>query len=524
MSLQLVEFKYSEETLERFLEIVTPVLSEAPEDTVFMFGPRTESNKIEIILLTEDLGLVSMLEGLVPADALAIEVSPDSMAETADSRTTYPPYKAGRQVIDIDAPGLFECTAAFDMVFNTGEVVGLHQGSSAGHCGRNGDRINSGAAGEIPVGVGNSNTFFVSDEQAFGDSMLIGYGNQEDATSLVYINESTSVGVRGKLSIEQLGLGLPLSKSGRTTEITNGHITRTYPQTIRIHYFDPETGDLRQKLLTNLVCSDVLIDAGDSGAPMFQQVGSGKVKAAGIASARLIVDGEFAASCFDPITHVESVTDTHVWGGGAQNTFESGTDEADITPANSRSPDPFDATTWGGTTTKFDTATAAHGQLSGRFSGYVSPPYVEYSRTIGTTTEIYGRVYVRLTTLPSAEITIVQRLKDLLPSGSIGISSAGFVQVHDSSSVRSGTVAVSTTAWNRIEFHFISSYAGTAILEARLFKGDSTLERDVIGPWIGATTPNLNMVRLGLPQATTEETIWLDDVLIDSATWPGPAS
>src|SRR5205814_1228943 len=84
-------------------------------------GLRTDLNQVSIELGRVDQGLVPEIQGRVPANALHFTVAQSPLSvRTMDSRQTYPPYKAGRDIFILIYPSQgsgAECTSAFDMQF-----------------------------------------------------------------------------------------------------------------------------------------------------------------------------------------------------------------------------------------------------------------------------------------------------------------------------------------------------------------------------------------------------------------------
>jgi hypothetical protein len=160
----------------------------------------------------------------------------------------------------------------------------------------------------VGVGVSLLNTFYVSNP-AFGDSTLIGLSNQSDATG--YVIESTTKQrlVTAQFSLSGLVIGVSLCKSGIGSGTTCGSITGGYPQTRVVAYRHVGTGANLTRQVRHLACTSVSTTNGDSGAPIYQRVGSGSLKAAGLQS-NFVPGGE---SCFDPVRNIAINSGASLW-------------------------------------------------------------------------------------------------------------------------------------------------------------------------------------------------------------------
>src|SRR5581483_8026149 len=305
------QVRYSAEQLDGFASQIQSIVDRWPSaEGLLGFGVRTELNKVEVLLTSSQPDLVNTITAAVPADALQVTIVPGATVSALYSRQTYPPYKAGKYVRDITAPHTVTCTAGFVFIVNSS---GLKQGTTSGHCTRNSDWVYANyPAYDKPVGVANSNTFLPSDP-TFGDATLIGFSTQSDATR--YVIESTSVQrlVVSKFTNAGLTVGTALCKSGISSGATCGSVTRAYPQTRVVTYEDLTTGVQRARTVEHLICTNIYSIGGDSGAPVYQQLGSSDAKGAGLVSNATFSNGAFVEMCFDPVGNIEVDTATHLW-------------------------------------------------------------------------------------------------------------------------------------------------------------------------------------------------------------------
>jgi hypothetical protein len=314
VAIAIVPARYSESELIGFAETATSLLQDPESDGVASVGPRYEINKLVVEIDAKGAPAMTRIVQRVPADALLIEMTTDS-AVSLDSRSTYPPYKGGRRILDTTVRHFGGyCTSGFTMVISSGPNAGLSQGSTAGHCSFNNSQIKAGPDFSQRVGITNTNAFFWNRRDAYADAALIGFHDQGHATSRIYIHSSLSRVVSKKFRYARnIVKGLSLWKTGARSGTTNGRVARAYPQTLRSTYTDPSTGENRQKYVHNLVCSDDgQARRGDSGAPFYQPLNGPYARAAGITSLGIYNFGRWVATCFTPVSIVESWTDTQV--------------------------------------------------------------------------------------------------------------------------------------------------------------------------------------------------------------------
>jgi hypothetical protein len=218
------------------------------------------------------------------------------------------------------------------------------------------------------------------------------------------------------------------------------------------------------------------------------------------------------------------------------NNFESGTNGADITSANSGGTDAnaFDETVAGANMTKtYDATLVAHGLLGAKLaltSTATDTTYVGWTSTslAGTFVTLYGAVYFRLSDNVASSI----RWLDFL-SGSTLVARLGIVNGTASQGVQwrtaadlstgtiSGTLAVNTLY--RCEFQVAAN--GSAI--ARVFTGDGTTQLGVDAvPAANYTGTIFDHFRAGFQTAnyTTTSGAYLnmDSINLNDAGFPGP--
>lgn len=219
------------------------------------------------------------------------------------------------------------------------------------------------------------------------------------------------------------------------------------------------------------------------------------------------------------------------------NTFEGGTDNLDISVANSggSSGNAFDAISVGtGAQAKYDTSWVAHGSVSATFvtSTTAATSYLQWDQaSLGTPSEIWVRGYVRVDAHPSAARFLMEfrdtNANVLNARLQMTTSGALVVQNGASSTIFTTTNTLTANVFYRVELHFVLS-ATVGVAELWLYDNiDSTtaLEHQV-----SAATQNLgssacNRMRFGwVSSAASLPNLWFDDVAFSDVGALGPAA
>lgn len=267
-----------------------------------------DRNQIRFTTKSTDAALRAALAASVPSGALDIVVDPTLTPKAADSRKTFPPYRGGLAVTDVDTFSKLSCTSGFAFTLN-----GNNEASTAGHCTDTNTDLNiTGTTKQVGVTAINTFRTFESTLQAFGDTTLAGLTDQSAATNRIYINSSLQRNVTEAYSAGGLFLGRPnICKTGVTTGVGPcGLITSTYPTEID----DVEVADIHSTNSQfwdyfNQVCSTGTIgNSGDSGAPVYTPTSSSAPFTARAAGTLDIFFGLGTPICFDPVFNIESRT------------------------------------------------------------------------------------------------------------------------------------------------------------------------------------------------------------------------
>lgn len=222
------------------------------------------------------------------------------------------------------------------------------------------------------------------------------------------------------------------------------------------------------------------------------------------------------------------------------NNADGGTNGTTATTANTggASGDVFDGVTTGASaTTTFDsTVTPRAGGLSYKFTEPTTAVtnYLSWSTALGTLStgaHIAGRVYVRLSILPSANWSFVRFLNGSTVLGGVRINTTGVLALEASGgsvSGSAGTGTMSTNTWYRVEFDF-TALGATGNGTARLFAGDSTTASgtDATTSAVSFGTLAPNGVRIGMSATTgmpVSSSWWFDDIQLNTTGMPGPAT
>jgi hypothetical protein len=247
------------------------------------------------------------LEGLSPRTSTGVPVRVDfrdAAFVAADSRNSWPPYKAGRR-IGIDGGAPF-CTAGLSVWISSGSQTGLKQGTTAGHCGQ---AINwtrtawNGSNYTATIGTNNTNTFY-SSNPSNADVQLIGPSNQNNVGRSLYVNSNLTRLITSRTQTGAITSGATtIYMSGVTSNIQGGTAVQ-YPVTI---YYEDYA-----RYVHNTLWWTGISAGGDSGAPVYRAVGSNEASGVGNNIAFCIGSGCIARSALQPIGIIESRTGTRL--------------------------------------------------------------------------------------------------------------------------------------------------------------------------------------------------------------------
>lgn len=213
------------------------------------------------------------------------------------------------------------------------------------------------------------------------------------------------------------------------------------------------------------------------------------------------------------------------------NTAEGGTIGGDVTAANSggASGDAWDnvlrATADGGAFIYDDEH--ARGTAAYKITSATSPVWAGWdSGSVGTLTEAWGRLYLWLPAVPSAELALVRVRSGGSQSARIAITSSGLLILRQASNaaVATSTGTVPTGQWVRIEWHIIAATTNGTI-EARVYgSADSETITETMSSSTAALTAAVDEVQYGPVGSEDGHTYWLDDLAATDVDWLGPAA
>lgn len=227
------------------------------------------------------------------------------------------------------------------------------------------------------------------------------------------------------------------------------------------------------------------------------------------------------------------------------NTFEGGSNGSGITAGNSggASGNAFDSASAGaGSSITYDNGVTIKGSLVAKCSqtaGIISNAEVKWTTSsVGSPTEVWGRVYFRLSALPTTNGLRPVMLFDTNGTTGVGmieITTAGVLRVANGtfSSTTSGTgTAVAANTTYRLEFYCKAGGAGTAVMTANLYLGDSTSaintatrQSEAGGSAVGTARMGLNGGGSGqVNDGATTFTIYIDAIALNATGYPGPVA
>ena len=137
----------------------------------------------------------------------------------------------------------------------------------------------------------------------------------------------------------------------------------------------------------------------------------------------------------------------------------------------------------------------------------------------------YGRAYLYALSNPGAEVNLVKFDEGISTKGYISVVSGGQVKLKDNLAGNSqlSTATIPLNTWVRFEWHMIVS-ATVGQLQVKFFTEDSTTPIETIttpANWdLGAVTNEIRFLDL---DNTWGNALWIDDIVANASTWPGPA-
>lgn len=226
-------------------------------------------------------------------------------------------------------------------------------------------------------------------------------------------------------------------------------------------------------------------------------------------------------------------------GGGAgavtvANDLQSGTSGSNITTANSGGlagvEDPFDEVTATGTgvTATYSNTHAFQGTLA--FQAHVGTTigssHAGWTTRLGTSMpQIWFRLYLFVTALPSADVRICRVTSGGTFAAAVTLTTTGKIGIRDSAGTSQGatTAGITLSSWFRVEGYMIGS-ATVGRVEAKLFNTPtSTTPTETLTT--AATLNTLGLldgVNFGNPSSATSWDAWFDGLAGSTAGYAGP--
>lgn len=210
------------------------------------------------------------------------------------------------------------------------------------------------------------------------------------------------------------------------------------------------------------------------------------------------------------------------------NSAEGGSEDAAVTAGNSggASGNAFDSVSITGSgSITFDNE-HSRGNRAFKITGdTTNATYLNYTSSLGTVGEAWGRVYVYFTANPGATLGVVRLRIGGLQVSRFTISTSGMWQIRNASNslLATMTSTITLNAWTRMEWHVLATAAGGDI-ECRLYNtADSNSITDQLSDTNAALATNIDEVNVGHHNANPVTTFWADDLNVNTTTWPGPA-
>ena len=216
-----------------------------------------------------------------------------------------------------------------------------------------------------------------------------------------------------------------------------------------------------------------------------------------------------------------------------QNSFEGGTSGTTISTGNSggTSGTAFDVISIGAAATlAFSGTRAAHGTLSCQVATGASSvsSYAEWSTSMGSHTQVWFRLYLYFTALPSASTAIWRAYQGTQQVCGLNLqTSTGQLRMEDSSNAEIfGTTAPAPTGrWFRLEGFVIAS-ASAGQVQLKLYdNADSTIptETDTSAATVNTFGAPDNYRFGAVTSAANIGPFWMDSIGLSSTGYLGPA-
>lgn len=210
--------------------------------------------------------------------------------------------------------------------------------------------------------------------------------------------------------------------------------------------------------------------------------------------------------------------------------FELGTNGNSISTG-----DPGSATAWdlvqrsGSVTSTYSNAHAAHGTLSAQMNEVTgSANWLEWSTSMGSTVDNYGRVYMWINALDVGVTQVWCHALDNTDAQIVQflINGSGVLRMINSAAAfagPAGTVTAATGQWIRLEYKIVN-HATNGILECKLFNNaSSAVADDTITATSQNTLANTSKVRFGTITGNNAGYIFfMDDIVAGATSYPGP--
>jgi len=205
-------------------------------------------------------------------------------------------------------------------------------------------------------------------------------------------------------------------------------------------------------------------------------------------------------------------------GGGLQNTFEGGTNGANVLTTDTFGGDALTLVAPGAGTITYDTTTSAHGTTSIKVTGANNAAFGWTGYPI--ISNPFYRAYVKFNVLPSpVPISLIHGDNGGIV-WQVRLNTTGTLSVSDGGGVVKGTsvTALSPNNWYRLEMS--SSATSQLILRIYTSPDSNTITETVTAT--DSTNAATSEVRFGDP--ASGQILWFDDVAVNGTTWYGPSS
>jgi hypothetical protein len=162
--------------------------------------------------------------------------------------------------------------------------------------------------------------------------------------------------------------------------------------------------------------------------------------------------------------------------------------------------------------------------LKGAFSAAVTGGSSYLEESFAATDDLYVSLYVRLTSLPTADVRLAQITSSGTTIGSLVVRATGRLRISAvGTTVGADSAPLTAGQLYRIGIHQKRGSGGDAVLEAFVAAGDAAFGPAFADTATGTWTTGADRIRAGATTSTAVSAT-VDDIKLDAAAMPEPSA